>query len=455
MFSHQLDQNGIAITPKAFGVEHCYITTNNGKNIDLIDSLQNIKIYEGLYQSGIMVELFLKDSLNLIHELKLSGNEKVRLKLSRRDAGNVFFSKFDLKDLYVSSLKNYSEINLSSKGYTLECVSKHVYYNNKKLLKRSFSGNPSELIKDIVQKELNSKIDVQVKAKGNIKGIYPIIQPLQAISWLLRNSFDDGTPFYFYETPGDGLKFTSYKRILETFIKKPYQKYNNIPFLSESIQSDKSGKKAFEEEIKRIISNNSNLNISKLQNSMMGAFKSQLNKIDISTKTHDKSIYTYKLSHSLNKFPPINDKMKIDGESITSFQPVKHHYVSYNTNSYSNNNSLIYSIGIAGSEGLKNYHNPTDQSILKALAQTHNLDTIKQEIVLPGDFNLSSGKIINLTILKNADVTVEMQENDKFIDEILSGNHLVTGIIHEFGSQGYQMTVSLKKDSFIKEVNGI
>ena len=72
--------------------------------------------------------------------------------------------------------------------------------------------------------------------------------------------------------------------------------------------------------------------------------------------------------------------------------------------------------------------------------------------MIPGDFTLSSGKIVELDLLKNADVTEEMVTNDTFKDTILSGKHLVTGIIHHFGKDGYQMNVILKKDSFIEEV---
>ena len=129
--------------------------------------------------------------------------------------------------------------------------------------------------------------------------------------------------------------------------------------------------------------------------------------------------------------------MKIDDLSIaTGFQPARQHYLSLNKNAFST----------------KNYHAPADNTILKAQASQHNLDTIKQEIVIAGDFDLTCGMIIELELIKNADITAEMINDDDFKDDVLSGNHLVTSVLHHFSKTGYTQNLVLKKDSFVKEV---
>ena len=144
--------------------------------------------------------------------------------------------------------------------------------------------------------------------------------------------------------------------------------------------------------------------------------------------------------NKLNDFPPITDKIKIGGQEINKFKEGKNYFISYNSGSYNN---------------FKNYHAPTDQSILKAEAYHHNINTIKQELLLTGDFDLEVGMVINLKLLKAADITQEIIANEEKKDETLSGKHLVTGIVHHFGSEGYFMTVTAKKDSFIKKLEGI
>jgi hypothetical protein len=80
---------------------------------------------------------------------------------------------------------------------------------------------------------------------------------------------------------------------------------------------------------------------------------------------------------------------------------------------------------------------------------------VKQELLLTGDFDFEVGIVINLKLLKSADITQEIIAGEEKKDETLSGNHLVTGIVHHFGSEGYFMSVTAKKDSFIRKLEGI
>lgn len=438
MLEQNLTVNSAAATPKGFEITVCDLTLNSGQVYDISNEVQDIKIHEGLYQSAFRVEIYIFDPYNMIHAFKLAGNEKINLLIERIDPISKekgIKRKFDL-EIYIAEIKNYSTPRPSAKGYTLECISKHVHLNNSQLLKTSFEGNTSKLINNIVKSNLSSEVDIRATSKGNIKGIYPRISPLQGISWLLRNSYDNDTPFYFYESPAEGLVLTSYHEILKSK-DKHHNTYNNYPMMQTSLLHGIT--ESFKEEQQKIIKIVSHLNISKLGAALKGAFRSELHKIDISNKTVNKAEYKIKKddSNTLNKFSSLNEKMKINNLPIQDYQNIKNYYISYNTSSFGS---------------YDNYHKATDQSILKSQAHHHKLDTVKQEIVIPGDFTLSSGKIVELDLLKNADVTEEMVTNDTFKDTILSGKHLVTGIIHHFGKDGYQMNVILKKDSFIEEV---
>jgi len=436
--------NSKASSPKGYALLVCNIITNNETSINLIDVVHDIKINESLYASGLTADIFILDSLSLLHELKLSGNEKIELVIGRNEP-NGKQKTFDLT-LYIAAIKGYSTPNPSSKSYTLECVSKHVYLNNSKILNRPFEGNASDIIKKVVNKDLNTSVTLKAKAesKNLIKGIFTNLQPLQGISWLLRNSFDNGTPFYFYETAFEGVILNSYNQILKDYKNKPYKSYNNYPFFISSVGDGKDGEKLFEEESSKITKIVSQLNLSKHAATLKGSYTSMVNTINISNKTVSRRKRFTKLKSTknlLNNNPAITSEMKIDNKKISEFEPSKQHYISINTKAFSSN--------------YKNYHQPTWYTIEDSIAAQHSLDTIQQEIIIPGDFELCCGKIVNLNLLKNADVTEELIENDTFKDDILSGNHLVTGILHHFGKEGYNMNVVLKKDSFIKPLVGI
>ena len=223
--------NNFATSPKTFFIEKAILTTNKDKEIDLKNIIQDIKVSESIYQSGIIVSIFVLDTVALIDRLKLAGNEKIDLVIQRREITNREKKKFELS-VNIAEIKDYSEPRPSSRSYTLQCLSKHVYLNNTRVLKKSFEGSISKLISNIVTSELQSKMFYRNTSTNNIKGIYPRIRPLSAIHWLLRNAYEDGTPYFFYETTKNGITLDSYKHLLDQDV---FHTYDNIPNLNKYI----------------------------------------------------------------------------------------------------------------------------------------------------------------------------------------------------------------------------
>ena len=154
MGNNNSTSNNFAISPKNYLIETADLTANNGLVVDFSGLIQNIKITESLYLSGLIVEIYCLDSLNMIHELKMSGNEKINLHILREEEKG---GKKEIKlELYISEIKDYTLPQISSRAYTLECVSKHVYLNNLKRLDQAFNGNITSLVINFVKTRLKS-----------------------------------------------------------------------------------------------------------------------------------------------------------------------------------------------------------------------------------------------------------------------------------------------------------
>ena len=72
-----------------------------------------------------------------------------------------------------------------------------------------------------------------------------------------------------------------------------------------------------------------------------------------------------------------------------------------------------------------------------------------QEIIVPGDYEISVGKIINVIIPKSLGT-----DGKGLKDKLMGGKYLITNIVHQFGVE-YRMILTIQKDSSETDVDGI
>lgn len=424
------NEEQICINPIGFIIDNAELTTNSGHIIEISKLVHDIKIYEALHRAGIIIEIQILDGVNLFSQANLAGNEQILFSISREEPIKGF-QAFQL-ETYISDIVRFTERTSSSVSYSLVCVSKHAYLNNKKLLNTPFNGDTKKLISSIVKTQLNSKIDARASGSAIIKGIYPNLKPLDTINWLLRNANDEGTQLYFYETASEGLILTSYKEILKQDV---FNNYNKNPEFEQTKFRTKE-QYMFEEERNKIRKIKSALNLSKLTPVENGIYGSVLTTIDISTKKTEKYVFKFEETPpepTLNEYPAAIPEMKVDGEKLFDMKESKKYYQSLNENAFE----------------LSNYHKQTDnKGMLQSITSSSTLNNTSIDMIIAGDFNFAPGKIVELEILKHADIVEELESGDDIIDQMLSGKYLVTKTIHHFAKDGYIIHATLKKDSY-------
>jgi len=403
--------------------------------IQLRNSVTNIVIKESLFTNGITADIGISDGQSILEAFKLGGNEKIILHISRSEVTGE--TKEYKITLYVAEINNYSRTRIGVQNYNLKCVSEYLYANQLITLTRSFEGSYGNIIKDICKTNLkisNKKLDISTST-GVAKGIFPRIKPLSAIQWLLQNCADDGTPFFFYETIQGKVKLKSYKELLDQGV---YAKYNNHPFTKKSLAKTDKAFDAFNEELRKIRSLSSDLNISKYKSASEGVFGSQSLNIDIATKTKPTVEYTFidEEKKKLNPFKSFSNNLKFLDRPITDHKKGKNYFISKNSLAYGDN--------------LKNYHNDFGQNNLESSSRLYNLNALTKDITVAGDFDLELGSIIDLYIIRAGAQGKEIPK-----DLYLSGNYLVTGKIHTFTKEGYFIKLKIKKDSFIESADDI
>ena len=415
------------ITPDSYELKEVIFYSNAGKEIDIKAYIQKIELYEDINNPFLEAIIYIQDAANFFEEQKITGDEFVDIKMKRTplEGTKEKISKFDLK-FQIAEIFNFIRNGPSVQFYKFRLVSHHLYINQSKSLQRAFQGSVGELVKDICKKDLKvPKATINSDTKDIIKGVYPTIRPIQAINWLLKNAFDNGTPYFFYETFNNGLQFNSLENLYE---KDIYEEYQFVPFFDHDIGTTGS----YDEIRTRIKSFTSDLNMGKLNDVGSGAYASTLHTIDLATKSYKKTVFNYDSSSpkKLSKKKPFSDNYKIQDRKLSELKEGKNYFISLNSEAYPSH---------------KNYHAPAFTTILKSESHLQTLGFNTHTINLPGDFGLQVGNKVKIETIKST--SIEDSDNATvMLDKYNGGIYLVTRVVHNFGDT-YNMIVTIQRDS--------
>lgn len=419
---------GDSVVPGSYTLDYVYLYTNKGIELNIENLVNNFYINESLDTPFLDMNIQIVDGTNLLEEHQLNGNEKIKMLIKQSPLSDKLDStKWEL-NLRVSEVYGYVRTLPSKQFYNLKCTSEHMYLNSAKVLRRSFQDTIGTLIKKICRDIKIKPKFINESSKNVIKGIYPSIKPIQAANWLMRNAFEDGTPFYFYETVLNGIHFDSYKSFID---KEVYKTFDYKPQIEKSLGSDES----FDEISKRVRKITGPLNMSQLSSVNQGAYGATLFTVDIATKEFKESFYTYDKNLKLNKNQPFNTNHKIFDREYNQLYESKNHYVSLNSKAFKQGN----------------YHTPLDQTLLINEAYLKNINFNVLQITIPGDFELEVGSKINLEVVK-ATTSEHLGDAASMKDKYLSGTYLVNAISHVFNEEFIQM-VEIKRDSLGVDIN--
>ena len=419
-----------AVTPSSYSVSSIIIETNKGEEIDINNLVNNFTFTESLDKSYIECFVQMTDATNFLEEKQINGNEKITFTISRSPFKDSEKDKIKWQlSMRISEVNGYVRTKAVRQNYRLYCVSEHMYINASKVLVRPFENTIGGLIDKICKADL--KIEphkINTSSKATIKGIYPRMRPIQAIKWLMRNAYEDNTPFYFYESIANGVSFESYKKLLD---EEVYETYEFRPQFKHSLGTPES----YDEVRRRIRKIIGDFGMPKLNQMLKGAYASTLHTVDIANKKYEINTFGYKELETLNKHKHWSDNHKVLDKTYDTLFDSKNHYVSLNTKAFD----------------LDNYHQPAFPTLLKGEAYKQALEFNDFKITIPGDFEMCVGKKIDLEIIKTS-TTEHLEEEGGFIDKYLSGTYIVTSITHTF-DQEFVQTLNVKRDSIGVDIN--
>jgi hypothetical protein len=444
---NRVGSDGVASTPTTYQIGHLKIQANNKEHdgngnsyeYDITNLLAYFEINESLNSPNLEVILSIGDSINLAETINLQGNEKLELYVYRKQPkpGKPGSDKktFTL-DLRVAEIFDYVRPKPGLTTYTIRAVSEYVYLNSFKKLKTAFHGSPTDLITQISKGDLKISEDGKDFSKGSkniIRGIFPNIHPLSGIHWLLRHAFDQGTPYFYYQTLAeDGkVRLKSYKQLLN---EDEYSKYKLVPFSDPDVELETREGYEYERSLIRKIT--SKYNQGKLLSAHHGAYASTMHTIDISNKHYNKNVFNYDNSSMMklnkNKSFAQTDRAKISDSTLTDSLDSKHYFVSLNSKAY---------------DETGNYTSPVPVDLQKTMSYIENLHYQTHEIQIAGDFDLRVGHKIKIEVRRT-----DLENKGSGVDKLQSGIYLITQIVHRF-KDGFYQDITIQKDSSEVDLN--
>ena len=423
--SNRVGPEGYASTPLSYNITSARLYSNvilsrKKYNIDIKALLAVIEGIESIHSPGIEYTIKLADTFNLLEQLKISGGEKIEITLEQRLPNKTHKHSITC---YIGEIINYKRSGTARATYTLKCYSEHMINESVSVLRKSFKGTPGQLIQKICRGDLAVATHFIQEGGGLLQGIYPQLRPLHAIFWIMRNTFDDGTPFFFYESLANGIQFRSYKNMLGRVIQ---DRYYYKPFKEHSTESAEG----FEEDRTHIKDISSpEYGMAKMVSTANGAFASTLHKVDISNKEYKKIVFNRERQklNMLNRYKPYvqNNQSMILNRGYSDHALSKQFFINSNSKAFSTNN----------------YYSDTDIDLNKGIAHIENLNFQTQEITIPGNFDLEVGSIIDMTVYRSKGNT-----DGAGIDKAQSGKYIVTQIVHTF-DDNYSQRCVIQKDS--------
>lgn len=417
-------------TPFSYDVEKMVITNSAGEEADLreLGIVESFSIVEELHQAFLVFSMGVRDDINFYDEFDLKGEEVIEFTLTKkRPTTSIFNFEEEEKIALRMSVKEYSNFSRETKAldtveYNIICIAPHAYLSGLKNISRAFQGSTSENIFNIFERDLGKEsFKIHNRSATQFQGIITTRSPLKGIEFLRARSFDEeSSPFFLTHKLDNDIHFESYLNMTRADVYPG----NDITYTyRHAFKEDAQTIEEYEESRYRVIELISNVKLDKLASAQMGAYGSKLESTDISTKSFSES-------RAVNDGGKIEMFLRLasskEGPIALALEDAKIQRAQ--------NDSATFSSSAPASQAVV-------ENVSSALMFLASMDAEVQNIVVPGDFNLSCGKRINVNVPLSYNDNVYNAESDP-VKTLIDGNYLITTAIHIFSNGKH--TTSLK-----------
>ena len=229
-----------------------------GEKTDILPIVQELNIYESIYNNAITGTLVVGDTKNQIARLKIQGLERISFKVQTPGQtgfkDTIDFSEESGDPLHVYKITNRRMVSQNLMVYTIHFASREFMRNLRTKVSQAFTGTFDEAVHKITKDYLDSKKTLFVETTSNQDTIViPNKRPFDAINDIAKKSIPENTRgavgYYFYETT-KGFNFRSWESMVSSksnFPKVPRHEFFYQPARISGSDPEAGADKAYKE----------------------------------------------------------------------------------------------------------------------------------------------------------------------------------------------------------------
>ena len=395
-----------------------------GGTINVTNAFHTFEIQEDLFKDSLTMKMTVLDSSEDISEANFDGTETVDLKFKSLGKGDKeIVMTFQIYKIEITPDPNAGY----TKAFQLFGVTPEHYTQSTMDVNKGYLTTINSAVKDVYGKIGSSKPLSAHPTDGVDRFIIPGMTPYEAFEMLKRRAYSGkytSSLYTFYENM-DGFNFHNVEQLIEEGKGSPY-KYKYTP----DSKLEKTGDPETQFMIERLeIDTNKDI-MSRIKS---GSYANQCRAIDLAAQKVDTNILLVKENFKdFVHVDPKGDAMTFDSKRMID----KHLNVI-------NSTKWIHETRV----------DPQLSTNFGALIPRRrfyydSLNSCMMRIRVPGNSNLTVGKILELNMLEISGKTENKQQEAR-----ITGNWLITKVFHLVDSKEYENILVLHKDSYRANVD--
>lgn len=418
-----------------FKLSELVVVTKAGP-LDISKLYEEINIFDSLFLPVVNGNIVVRDSIGLSGKLLFDGSESLLIDIKKSDESDIAEYK---KAFRIYKQSDRQNDGMNNELFTLHFCSDELMYSDQQRINQSYELTYAQIVEKILLNYLKVP-------KNNLKGIYdltsglkkiviPNLRPLEAIEWCAKRSVDinQSPNFVFYQN-SIGYNFASLSKLLTL------PEILDIKFEPKNQPGGNPGSEINTARSIEVVSQSN-----EIEKTRSGVNASKFIGFDPLTRT----IATKNISYGDHY-----SNMKHGNES-PNFSQIQNRDGVNNTETYNASKTVnIFGAARQFSEYIKKkdpFSISKEENVEAWLSQRKsiikNLMTKRVKIVMPGNFQLTSGFNVNLIVPNSG----RKDKGDDNNDASLSGKYLIVASRHIIGYEKHETIIEVATSSSANE----